>query len=71
MRIIQKRKTFAKIYLYSLIPLKNRPTLSTTNSATLIDNKLIKSSSEISLQKGMAKTPIPDPLFKIFFQLTL
>ncbi|XP_065667737.1 uncharacterized protein LOC136088025 [Hydra vulgaris] len=62
---IESQNFYNDLFRYSVIPLINKPTKITRNSATLIDNILTNFLFENSLKKGIIKTPISDhmPIF--------
>ncbi|XP_065645234.1 uncharacterized protein LOC136075726 [Hydra vulgaris] len=62
---IESQNFYNNLFRYGVIPLINKPTRITRNSATLIDNISTNFLFENSLKKGIIKTPISDhmPIF--------
>ncbi|XP_065643028.1 uncharacterized protein LOC136074619 [Hydra vulgaris] len=66
---IETQSFYNNLFQIGVIPLINKPTRITKNSATLIDNILTNSLFEISLKKGVIKTFISDH-FPIFISIS-
>ena len=62
---LQVQDFYNELFQHGIIPLINKPTRVTKNSATLIDNILTNSLFDISLKKRIIKTSITDhfPIF--------